>query len=182
MRLMFKILNKLFMVPLFRLGLGHLFGNPVAGYVMVLKVIGRKTGKLRYVPLNYTIWNGSVYCLAGFGRSCPWFLNLQAIPDIDVILPGGAIAGHVEEVTDQAERSHVLRQILKNAGFATIFEGYVPFVTDLDRIAAKMPERPVLRIRPTGLGNGACDPGGWAWVWPVVATVVVVALIMAVVL
>jgi hypothetical protein len=24
---------------------------------------------------------------------------------------------------------------------------------------------PLLRIRPDGVGNGASDPGGWAWVW-----------------
>ena len=69
MRFFFKILNTLFMVPMFRLGLGPFFGNPITGYIMVLKVIGRKTGKVRYVPVNYAIRNGSVYCLAGFGRA-----------------------------------------------------------------------------------------------------------------
>ena len=181
MRFFFKILNTLFMVPMFRLGMGPFFGNPITGYIMVLKVIGRKTGKVRYVPVNYAIRNGSVYCLAGFGRACPWVLNLQAIPDIDVILPGGAIAGHVEEASDPAERSLVLRQILKNAGFATVFEGFIPFRASMEALAARTADRPLLRIRPTGIGNGASDPGGWAWVWTLVCTIALVAVVVVLV-
>jgi len=41
----FWFLNKFFMAPLFRLGFGPFFVNPLTGYIMVLKVIGRKTGK-----------------------------------------------------------------------------------------------------------------------------------------
>ena len=182
MRLGFRFLNKLFMVPMFRLGLGPFFGNPLSGYVMVLRTIGRKTGKVRYVPVNYAIVNGCVYCLVGFGRTSPWFLNLLANPDIDVILPGGAIAGHVEEATDGEERRVVLRQILKNAGFATLFEGLNPYRATDEALARKTADQPLVRIRPTGMGNGASDPGGWAWVWMVLVTVVIVALIAAVVL
>jgi deazaflavin-dependent oxidoreductase (nitroreductase family) len=181
-RLFFRFLNRFFMVPMFRLGMGPFFGNPLSGYVMVLRTVGRKTGKVRYVPVNYAIRNGSVYCLAGFGRTSPWFLNLQANPDVDVILPGGAIAGHVEEATDPAERTIVLRQLLKNAGFAAIFEGLNPYRASDEALAAKTADQPLLRIRPTGLGSGACDPGGWAWVWTVVLTIAVVAIILAVVL
>jgi deazaflavin-dependent oxidoreductase (nitroreductase family) len=181
-RLVFRILNRFFMVPMFRLGLGPFFGNPLSGYIMVLRTVGRRTGKVRYVPVNYAIRNGSVYCLAGFGRTSPWFLNLLANPDIDVILPGGAIAGHVEEATDAGERRVVLRQILKNAGFATLFEGLNPYRASDEALARKTAEQPLVRIRPTGLGNGACDPGGWAWVWTVAATIAIVALVAILVL
>jgi deazaflavin-dependent oxidoreductase (nitroreductase family) len=178
-RLFFRILNRFVIVPMFRLGLGPFFGNPLAGYVMVLRTIGRKTGKVRYVPVNYAISNGSIYCLAGFGRTSPWFLNLLANPDIEVILPGGAIAGHVEEAADPAERVRVLRQVLKNAGFATIFEGLNPYRASDEDLARKTAEQPLIRIRPTGLGSGAGDPGGWAWLWTVAAGVAVVALVIA---
>lgn len=182
MRFVFRIVNTLFMVPMFRLGLGPFFGNPLSGYVMVLRTIGRKTGKVRWVPVNYAIANGSIYCLVGMGRKSPWLLNLEANPDVDVIMPGGAIAGHVEEATDPAERSRVLRRLLKNAGFATLFEGVNPWRASDEAIAAKSADQVVLRIRPTGVANGACDPGGWAWVWTAVATVALVAVIVAVVL
>src|SRR5512142_2079270 len=172
MRLFFRFLNKFFMVPMFRLGLGPFFGNPLSGYVMVLRTVGRKSGKVRYVPVNYAIYQGSIYCLAGFGRTSPWFLNLMARPDVELILPSGAVAGHVEEATDAIERTTVIRQVLKNAGFATLFEGLNPWRATDEALAAKVADQPLVRIQPCGLGNGACDPGGWAWIWTVVATIV----------
>ena len=48
MRSVFRVLNKFFMVPMFRLGFGPFFGNPFSGFIMVMKTIGRKTGKMRY--------------------------------------------------------------------------------------------------------------------------------------
>ncbi len=182
MRLVFRVLNTLFMVPMFRLGLGPFFGNPLSGYVMVLRTIGRKTGKVRWVPVNYAIVDGSIYCLVGMGRKSPWLLNLEANPDVDLIMPAGALAGHVEEATDPAERARVLRRLLKNAGFATLFEGVNPWRASDEAIARKSAEQVVLRIKPTGLGSGAGDPGGWAWIWTVVVTIVIVAAIVALLL
>jgi hypothetical protein len=60
-RRFWKIVNRLLIVPMFRLGLGPLFGNPISGYVIVLRTIGRKTGRVRYTPVTYCIANGSVY-------------------------------------------------------------------------------------------------------------------------
>jgi deazaflavin-dependent oxidoreductase (nitroreductase family) len=180
-RLFFRFLNRFFMVPMFRLGLGPFFGNPISGYVMVLRTIGRKTGRVRYVPVSYAIANGSIYVLVGYGRTSPWFLNLQANPDVDVILPGGAIAGHVQEATDPAERALVLRRVLKNAGFGTLFEGLNPYRASDEALAARTADQPLLRIKPTGLGNGASDPGGWAWLWTVAAPILLVALVVALV-
>jgi hypothetical protein len=68
MRRFFRFLNKYFMVPLFRLGFGPFFGNPFTGYIMVLKVLGRKTGKLRYAPVNYAILDGKVSTSRASGR------------------------------------------------------------------------------------------------------------------
>ena len=69
LRRIFWYLNKCLMVPVFRLGLGPLMGNPFTGYIMVLKTTGRKTGKQRYTPVDYAIQDGKVYCLAGLGCS-----------------------------------------------------------------------------------------------------------------
>jgi deazaflavin-dependent oxidoreductase (nitroreductase family) len=178
-RRFFRFLNKFLMVPMFRLGLGPFFGNPLTGYIMVLRTIGRKTGRVRYVPLNYAIRNGSVYCLAGYGRASDWFRNLQANPDIDVILPGGAIAGHAAEVDDATERAIVIRQILKNAGFATIFEAFNPYRASDEALQARTADQPLLRIRPTGIGSGPSDPNGWAWAWtPILIVLVIVILVV----
>ncbi len=42
----FSLFNKLFMVPMFRLGFGPFVGNGISGYIAVLKTVGRKTGKV----------------------------------------------------------------------------------------------------------------------------------------
>jgi hypothetical protein len=180
-RRFFRLLNKFFIVPVFRLGLGPLFGNPVTGYVMVLRTVGSKTGRTRYAPVTYAIADGSVYCLAGWGRDTGWYRNAMTTPDIGVLLPGGAIAGHVEEVEDPDERLIVTRQIFKNAGLMGFTEGFDPFRASDDTIRSKTIDMPVVRIRPTGIAAGVSDPGGWAWVWGPILTLVVVAVIVAIV-
>jgi deazaflavin-dependent oxidoreductase (nitroreductase family) len=161
------------MVPIFRLGLGFLFGNPLGGYVMVLKNIGRKSGKTYYTPVNYAIWNGSVYCISGGRRSSDWFRNLLANPEIEIILPGGAIFTRAEEVNDPDEQRIVARKVLINAGFAGFFEGYNPRTISDDILQDKISSLPVLRFKVLGLGNGAFDPSGWAWVWAFLITIAI---------
>ncbi|MEI7849181.1 MAG: nitroreductase/quinone reductase family protein [Chloroflexota bacterium] len=174
LRRIFWYINKFFMVPVFRIGLGFLLGNPLSGYIMVLKVIGRKSGKIRFAPVNYAIQNGNIYCISGGRQTSDWYRNLKANPQIDVILPVGAIFGLVDEVAEPQERLLIIRQVLKNAGFAGFFEGYNPFsISDKD-LAAKIGDLPLLRIRPTGVGSGASDPGGWAGIWGLVLTLALI--------
>ena len=105
MRKIFWFLNKYFMVPIYRLGLGGIFSNPFSGYIMVLKVIGRKSGKLRYAPVNYAIYKGSVWCISGGRQSSDWYKNLMANPEIEMIMPGGALYGQVSEETDARNKT-----------------------------------------------------------------------------
>jgi deazaflavin-dependent oxidoreductase (nitroreductase family) len=177
-RRIFWFVNKFFMVPLFRLGLGPLFGNPFSGYIMVLKAVGRKTGKVRFAPVNYAIHQGSVYCISGGRKTSDWYRNLLANPEIDVILPGGAIHGQVDEVTDPELRRLLIRKILQNAGFAGFFEGYNPFRISDEELLVKSADLPLLRIRPIGLGSGVSDPGGWAWVWSFIITIGIILLLV----
>lgn len=178
MRRIFWFLNKFFVVPMFRLGFGPFFGNPLSGYIMVLKAIGRKSGKVRYAPVNYAIYNGGIYCISGGRKTSDWYKNLLANPEIEVILPGGAVYGRVIETSGNEQRLVIVRQILKNAGFAGFFEGYNPFTIADEELAQKTANLPLLRIQPIGLGSGAFDAGGWAWIWMVVATVLLVVLLV----
>lgn len=178
MRRIFWLLNKFFMVPLFRLGLGPLFGNPFSGYIMVMKVIGRKSGQTRFAPVNYAIHNGDIYCVSGGRRSSDWYKNLLARPEVELILPGGAIFARVEEISDPETRRVVIRQILKNAGFAGFFEGYNPFTIPDDELTTKSADLPLLRFHPLGLGNGASDQGGWAWAWVWILTLLALWLLL----
>lgn len=170
LRKVFWFLNTFFMTPVFRLGLGGLLGTPFGGYMMVVKVVGRKSGKTRYAPVNYAIRDGSVYCLSGFRKTADWYRNLLAHPEVELLLPGGPIFARGEPVEDPEERGRMARQVLKNAGFAGFFEGYNPRTISEADLRTKIADIPVIRFRPLGVGSGAFDAGGWAWVWPVLAT------------
>lgn len=167
MRRIFWYINTFFMVPMFRMGLGFFFGNPLSGYIMVMKVRGRKSGKIRHAPVNYAIYNGNIYCLSGGRQSSDWYKNIRANPQVELIMPGGCLFGRVNEVYAADERLQVIRQVLKNAGFAGFFEGYNPYTITDDVLREKSADLPLLEIVPQGLGSGAADAGGWAWVWSV---------------
>jgi deazaflavin-dependent oxidoreductase (nitroreductase family) len=133
--------------------------------MMVIKTIGRKTGKIRYTPVNYAIMNGDVYCLVGFGKIAHWYRNLQSESKVELMLPSGPIAGVAEEVTDQEDTVNVLRQVLKNGGFAGFFLGFNPFTASDEAIVERTKGVPIIRILPDGVGNGAGDAGGWKWIF-----------------
>ena len=164
LRKIFKFLNRVFMVPAYRMGLGWLICNPFSGYIMVIKNIGRKSGKLYYTPANYAIYNGKIYCLAGFGRKSHWYLNLIANPQAEILLPGRALLGQVEEVTNPDETLRAIKQVFKNAGFAGFFEGYNPRTAPDEYFLKTLSYAPVLRITPVGIGSGPMDAGGWHWI------------------
>ncbi len=86
---LFWFINRFLMVPFFRLGFGSLMGNPFTGYIMVLKVTGRKTGKTRFAPVNFAIQNGRIYCISGGRRGSDWFANILANPQLEVIMQIG---------------------------------------------------------------------------------------------
>ena len=178
MRKIFWFLNKFFMVPIFRLGLGGIFVNPFSGYIMVLKVVGRKSGKIRFAPVNYAIHQGAIWCISGGRKTSDWYKNMLATPDIEVILPGGALFGHVSEEFDPETRRIVIRQILKNAGFAGFFEGYNPWKISDDELLPKTVDLPLLKITPSGIGNGASDPMGWAWITMLILTILLILFLI----
>jgi hypothetical protein len=178
MRQVFRFFNKFFMVPMFQLGFGPFFGNPFTGYIMVMKVKGRKTGKVRLAPVNYAIHKGYVYCISGGRTTSDWFRNMLADPEIDLMLPSGSIHARVEEATDSDQKLIITRQILKNAGFAGFFEGYNPFTITDAELAQKIEDLPLLRFHPLGLGSGPSDAGGWAWIWTFVVTIILILLLL----
>jgi deazaflavin-dependent oxidoreductase (nitroreductase family) len=178
MRVIFKFLNRYFMVPLFRLGLGGVMTNPLSGYIMVMKTIGRKSGKVRYAPVNYTIWNGNVYCISGGRTHSDWYQNLLANPEIEIIMPGGGIYARVSAPYIGMDRLSIIRQVLKNAGFAGFFEGYNPWTVSDAELEKKTIDIPVIQLAPIGIGAGASDPQGWAWIGWLAAMILAILLII----
>jgi deazaflavin-dependent oxidoreductase (nitroreductase family) len=177
-RYIFLYLNKYFMVPMFQLGFGFLIGNPLTGYIMVLKHTGRKTGLLRYTPVNYVIIDGHLYCIAGFGKRSHWYLNIQTNPKLEIMLPGRTIYAQAEEVTDPDEALLATKQIFKNAGFAGFFEGYNPYTAPDKKFQETLQRAPVLRMHQTGIGAGPADPGGRLWLSLTIGALAIILLVL----
>lgn len=166
MRRIFRALNRWFMVPVFRMGLGWLIGSPPGGYIMVIQTVGRTSGEPRYAPVNYALANGNVYCVSGWGDASHWYRNLQAQPEVVLYLPLGRVRGVAEPVTDPAEALPVIRRVLVNAGFAAAFAGVDPRRASDEAVSDATCHYALVRVRPTGVLPGAGDPGGWLWLLP----------------
>jgi deazaflavin-dependent oxidoreductase (nitroreductase family) len=92
---------------------------------------GRKTGKIRRTPLNYSSIPGGVLCLAGFGASSDWYQNLLCHPEVEVWLPGERRWGRARP-RDKASVSE-LRQILRDSGrLPCALAGLNPEAPDLE--------------------------------------------------
>jgi len=179
LRQAFRQLNRWFMIPVFRSGLGPAMVSPFAGYIMLLSTIGHKTGRLRRTPVNYALIDGDVYCIAGFGAVAHWARNLAAIPEAEVLLPAGRVWGPVHVLTKQADRLRVGRQILKNAGFAGFLFGYNAFTITDEKLAAGIADAVVLRITPSRVISGTFDPGGSGWIGATVGWILLLVLLIA---
>ena len=174
LRAAFRVLNRN-MLLLWRLGLGWLMANPTSGYIMVLATTGRKSGARRLVPLNFAEEGDAIYCLAGFGKTTHWLLNLQADPECEVWLPDGRrLRGRGDLVETEARRVDLVREILVRSGFAAkLAEPGVDLSAASNDVIAELGPQPGRRyeVVEIKLGDTVTGPGGpsdLTWVWPVV--------------
>jgi deazaflavin-dependent oxidoreductase (nitroreductase family) len=160
-------LNRWFMIPVQRLGLGAWIGTPIGGYVLLLRTRGRRTGLVREAPLSYFVEDGSAWVMAGFGDRTQWFRNLLADPDVEVWLPGRTVRCHAEEIVDPALRAAVLPRLVRATGLPGLLVGCNPWTTPDAGILEHLEGVPLVRITPQGepLVAGPDDPGGGAWIW-----------------
>jgi deazaflavin-dependent oxidoreductase (nitroreductase family) len=170
LKLTFRALNRVYVIPAIKAGLGPLHANPLTGSWMLLRTTGRRTGRKREVALGYAILDGAVYCSAGFGPRTHWYRNLLVDPQVEVVLPGGAFAGVAEVVTDPVELDRAWRALIRSLG--VLGRAFVcgPHAAP-DELIAKTANLPLVRIRPVGIAGGPADPGGRLW-----ATMTVVGL------
>lgn len=172
----FRGLNKAILL-MWRLGLGAAMAGPRRGYVMVLVTKGRKTGLRRTVPLNFSEDYGAVFCLAGFGKTTHWLVNLLADPQCEVWLPDGRrLAGTAELVTDEALRIEMVRRLLIRAGLATKLAepGLDPRLapeSEIAQLGSRYGRRyEIVRINLNGAVTGPGGPGDLRWVLVLVGT------------
>ena len=117
-RVTFRIFNRM-LIALWRVGLGWLVNQsrPLTGRILVLGTRGRKSGKMRRTPLNYSLGEGCCWCASGFGEASDWFQNLLANPEVEIWLPRSQATGRVELVTEEAEFIRTLRCVLADSGW-----------------------------------------------------------------
>jgi deazaflavin-dependent oxidoreductase (nitroreductase family) len=162
-----KVLNRWFMVPALRLGLGPWIGTPLGGYILLLRVRGRRSGRWRAVPLSYLVTDGAVWVMAGFGRRTEWYRNLVANPLVEVRLPGRVVRCRAVEVTDPTVRDRVLPRLTRAAGVPGVLVGCNPWSAADERIVELLAGIPLIRLQPLAgpIIAGPDDPGGRAWIW-----------------
>lgn len=127
LRKAFKLVNK-FMVFMWRIGLGRLINIWPAriGRILVIRHVGRKSGKQRLAPVNYALVEGEIYCTAGFGSGSDWYRNIMTTPRVELWLPTGRVQAQARDVSDSPQRGFLLRQVLIASGFAAPLFGVNP--------------------------------------------------------
>lgn len=170
LRIIFKYVNRLILLY-WRLGLGKWLNcSPaVLGRYMVIVHTGRKSGKRRYTPLNYTEVDGEIYCTAGFGRMSDWYRNIQTNPQIEIWLPDGWWSGYANDITDSPDKLRLLRSVLNDSGFAALVAGVHPTTISEQDLEALTIGYCLVHICRAEARTGPGGPGEWAWIWPVSA-------------
>lgn len=178
LRQAFKLVNRL-MLLFWRLGLGGLvnMAPETSGQIMVLVQTGRKSGMTRRTPVNYTLIDGEVYCVAGFGPRSDWYQNLLANPQVEIWLPDGWYSGFAKDVTGEPGDLTKIRAVLIASGFAARMAGIDPAcLSDVD-LENLVSDYRLIHITRTAARTGSGGPGDLAWVWPL-ATFMILPLII----
>jgi hypothetical protein len=167
LRYAFKPLNW-FMVAMWRLGLGRWINAwpEVAGRIMIIRNIGRRTKLPRLTPVNFTFYQGDVYCTAGFGPRADWYHNIIDDPVVELWLPDGWWIGIIDDVSDRPDRVDRMRQVLIASGIVAPLFGIYPATASSRDLKRQTRDYRLLRVRLVEPRTGAGGPGDLAWFWP----------------
>ncbi|MDH3499595.1 MAG: nitroreductase family deazaflavin-dependent oxidoreductase [Acidimicrobiia bacterium] len=167
------------MVLLWRLGLGGLADVWPHGFgrLLVIEHTGRRSGSRYRTPINYTIVDGDLYCVAAFGERTDWYQNLLATPDTAVWLPDGRWEARVTDVSDNAHRIDLMRSVLIDSGFAAHLFGLHPRRISDDDLAEATATYRLMRIQPLGHQKTPDGPGDLTWIWLPIGMAVAVGVL-----
>ena len=152
------------------------FWPAVVGRIMVIKHYGRKSGLIRWTPVNYVQVGDEIYCVAGYGVKTDWYRNVRANPQVEVWLPDGWWEGEVEAVLGKERRVELIRQVLIASGFAAYAAGVNPRKMDDAALEQATAEYRLICIRRGAARTGAGGPGELGWIWPL-ATMILLPLV-----
>ena len=163
----FRVMNHWFMVPMLRAGLGPWMGTPLGGWILLLRVRGRKSGLVRANPLSYLVADGAAWVMAGFGGRTEWYRNLRADARVEVVLPGRTFVCSAEVVDDPEVRRRIIPRLVRATGLPGFLVGCNPYRSSDERLLAATAWVPLIRLRPASepICAGSDDPGGLGWVW-----------------
>jgi len=113
-RTILKAISRLYVLPWFRV-IGGPRSTRWGGSLCVLRTRGRRTGRIREVPLDYAPAGDGIYVLAGLGDRTHWLSNLRADPHVEVQFGRRLFPGIACEVTTPAERLVAVRSLLTRA-------------------------------------------------------------------
>ena len=105
--------------PFVRWLLQSRFHRLLSGNVVMLEVIGRKSGRIYLVPINYRKSPGDIWMMTYRRRL--WWRNLRQIDELPVFFKGKKLVTKPEVVTDNldviarslTERSRLLRCLVR---------------------------------------------------------------------
>lgn len=178
MRLIFKKFNPL-MIWFWRLGFRRWVNAwpSVGGRIMVITHKGRKSGLRRQTPVNYAEVNGEIYCTAGFGSVSDWYRNMLAHPQVEIWLPDGWWAAEAKDISQDAQRLPLLREVIIASGIVGPLMGVDPRKMDDAEFAQLTKEYKLVQIQPTRRLYGTGGPGDLAWIWIPAGLVLLVSLL-----
>ena len=178
----FLMVNSAVVAPSLRLGLGLALGTPAFGHLMLLRTTGRRSGRLREVPLGYVIRDGAIFCVAGYGARTPWYLNLLDDPRVEVFLPGRRpMRGLALPVADDREWLAAYRALIASFGLTgRLVVGEIDRLSDAE-LLTRHRALPVVRIVPR-TGGRPIEAGRWDEGWSgVIVQVGLIALLVKIV-
>ena len=87
--------------------------SKIGNRVLVLKTIGRKTGRQRSTPLQYENLEGVFYVASARGTQADWYRNLIACPIVEVLVGGKSFSTIAQPLTNPTQIADFLEFRLK---------------------------------------------------------------------
>ena len=75
----YRLMNKYFVVPLYRLNILSLF--LIGKIILLVYAKGRKSGKTRITPVEYRTYNDTILLFSARGKKSDWYQNITSHPD-----------------------------------------------------------------------------------------------------
>jgi hypothetical protein len=91
---------------------------------------------------------------------------------VEVWLPNSWWVGVAEEVRDKTSALPILRQLIKDSGFAGLMFGLNAYKMTDEQLSDATQEYRLIHIRRTERLSGRGGPGDLAWVWLIPAAVI----------